>query len=75
MGEGFKLILLGVAVGPGGALALRRFVSDLLFGVKATDPVTFFLVHMILSGVALLASYIPARRAATVDPMVPLRYE
>jgi putative ABC transport system permease protein len=75
IGEGTKLALIGVAVGVAGALALTRFLSSLLFGVKPTDPVTFVAVSLILTAVALLASYFPARRAAKVDPMVALRHE
>jgi putative ABC transport system permease protein len=75
VGQGFKLTLIGVVVGVAGALALRRFMSGLLYGVKPTDPLTFVLVSLILTAIALLASYIPARRATKVDPMVALRYE
>jgi putative ABC transport system permease protein len=69
------LALIGVAIGIGGALAVSRVMSGLLFGLRATDPVTFVGVAVLLTFVAMLASYIPARRAAKVDPMVALRYE
>ena len=75
LGEGLRTVCLGVAIGIAGALALTRTVESLLFGVTADDPLTFGGVTLFLAGVALLACYIPARRATKVDPMVALRYE
>jgi putative ABC transport system permease protein len=75
LGQGAKVALLGIAVGIAAALSLTRLMSNLLFGVGATDPLTFAGVAMLLTLVALFTSYIPARRAMRVDPMVALRYE
>jgi len=75
VGQGFRLTLAGVGIGIIGALAVTRFMFSLLYGVTPTDPVTFLAVSLIVVGVALLASYTPARRATKVDPMVALKYE
>jgi putative ABC transport system permease protein len=75
LGEGSVLILIGIGAGAMGALALSRLLSSFLYGVTATDPLTFLVVSMLLAGVGLLASYLPARRASKVDPMVALRFE
>ncbi|HKS67454.1 MAG TPA: ABC transporter permease [Candidatus Acidoferrales bacterium] len=75
VGQGLKLLAVGVAVGLAASLALTRLMTSLLFGVTTTDPLTFASVGFLLFVVALTACYIPARRAMKVDPMVALRYE
>jgi predicted permease len=75
LGQGIRTIVTGIAIGLAGSFALTRTLSSLLFGVTATDPLTFAAVIGLLIATALLACYIPARRATKVDPMVALRYE
>jgi ABC-type lipoprotein release transport system permease subunit len=70
-----KLVLLGVALGTGASLAVTRVVKSLLFGLSATDPVAYVGVASLLTIVALLACWAPARRATKVDPLVAIRHE
>jgi putative ABC transport system permease protein len=73
--QGMGLVLAGVVVGVGAALALARFIASLLFGVQTWDPAVYVTVVVVLSAVAWAATYLPARRASRVDPMIALRYE
>jgi len=75
IGEGFKLTLVGLGLGMAAAFGLSRFIATQLFGVTATDPLTYIGVTLLLAVVAIVACYLPARRAARVDPMVALRHE
>jgi putative ABC transport system permease protein len=75
VGRGMKLTALGVVIGIGGAIALTRLIHSLLFNTSTTDPFTFIFISLLLSLAAFFACYIPARRAAKVDPLVALRYE
>jgi ABC-type antimicrobial peptide transport system permease subunit len=73
--QGFRLAVVGVVIGMASALALTRFIASVLYGVEAKDPIVFSAAPAVLALVALLAAWIPARRASRVDPIVALRYE
>jgi ABC-type antimicrobial peptide transport system permease subunit len=75
VGQGLKLILSGIVIGLVSALALQRVIGKLLYGVSPTDPLTFTVISFLLIAVALLACWIPARRATKVDPLAALRSE
>jgi putative ABC transport system permease protein len=73
--EGMKLASIGITIGLVASIASNRLLQTLLFGVSATDPATLAAVAMVLASVALLACYVPARRATRVDPLTAIRYE
>ena len=75
LGQGMKLVVLGVLLGVTAAVILTRWLASLLYGVTATDPITFVLIALLPMIVATLACWLPARRATKVDPLVALRYE
>jgi putative ABC transport system permease protein len=75
VGNGMRLVLMGIAIGLAGAFALTRWIASMLFDVSTTDPLTFIVIALLLALVAMLACWIPARRATKVDPLVALRHE
>lgn len=75
VGQGLKLVLIGVGIGLVASLLMTRAMSSLLFGISPTDPATLTVISVVLTAVAVLASYLPARRATKVDPLVAFRFE
>ena len=75
MRQGMTLVLGGIAIGLAGSLALSRFIESWLFGVSVTDPTTFAVISLLLVSVAFVGCYLPASRAAKVDPLTALRHE
>jgi putative ABC transport system permease protein len=75
LGQGLRVSAIGIVFGVAGALGLTRFLQSLLYEVRPTDPPTFVVVLLLLVSVSVAASYLPARRAMLVDPIVALRYE
>jgi putative ABC transport system permease protein len=75
VGQGMLLTVIGLAIGVGASFVLTRLIQRLLYGVSATDPLTFVMVPLLLAAVALLACWMPARRATRMDPLAALRYE
>jgi len=75
LGQALRLAVAGIVIGLGLSIALSRLVASQLIGISATDPITFIAVPLLLCAVALAASYIPARRAARIDPLIALRAE
>ncbi len=73
--QGMHAVIVGIAIGLAGALAISRLLRDLVFGISATDPLTYLVVTLLLGLVALVACYLPARRVTKVDPLTALRYE
>jgi putative ABC transport system permease protein len=75
VGQGMRLTFIGIVIGLLGSIALTRFIETLLFEVRASDPLTYALIALLIVIVSMLACYLPARRASKVDPLVALKYE